>query len=225
MNLLIHADPGARSQFLYAWITDQLYRPAFDIGSDTKIKFHKIHRLDDPNYLKTFNGVKIRITPKKYSIDLHSLLFLRKNIHVQFPDFTKNEYCLETFTKLYEFSKEIFQWDSELDHTLYDHIIDFDDTFDNDFMLEFYHMINGRKATPAMIQSLTQTNRLNRLDIDKNHASSILKLVITQEDNLGLEEKHRFWSIVDVYQNTPVDGLHDEIQRLITPENYGILLC
>ena len=134
MNLLVHADPGARSGFLAAWLTNKLDRATFDSGLALTPRFKKIHRLITPNDILTFDGVKIRIKPTLESIDLHSLLFLRKNVHPQIPDFTRDEYSLDTFSKLVRFSNEIFRWDSELDYSLYDYVLHFDQTFDYEYM-------------------------------------------------------------------------------------------
>lgn len=224
MNILIHADPGARSQFVYACITDQLHRPSFDVGLDTKIRFNKIHQLQDPDILRCFDGIKIRIKPIMSSIDRHSLLFLRKNIPRLFPNFTSDEYCLETYTKLAEFAKEIFTWDRELDYDLYDYVLTFDETLDDGFMEDFYLRINGRAPSPDLLLALCSTNALNRITVDKNHACSILKLIMSKETSLRLEEKNRFWSVVDVYNHTPVTALYDTIDALINPDNYGTLL-
>jgi hypothetical protein len=224
MNLLIHADPGARSGFLAAWLTNKLDKLSFDSGVELQPQFKKIHNLNNYDEIQSFRGVKIRIKPTLDSIDLHSLLFLRKNVHVQIPEFTKDEYSLDTFTKLTHWSYDIFQWDSELDYNLYDIVLTFNDTFDNEYMQELYKKIVGAPATNFMIDILKQTNNINQISIDKNHACSILKLVLTKEHNLKLKEEHRFWSIVDIYNNTPNDQLYDAVNASIKQENYGILL-
>jgi len=223
-KLLIHADPGARSGFVAAWLTNCLTRLAFDSGYNLRPPYLKIHKLNNVNDIKNFVGTKIRVRPSVETIDLHSLLFLQKNVYLQIPDFTRDEYSLETFTKLTHFSQEIFEWDHELDYSLYDNVINFADTFDGDFMITLYKNITGTDPTSAMIDMLIKTNELNRIPIDKNHACSILKLCFTQEQKLGLKEEHRFWSIVDTYNSTPVDQLYDTVSQLIVPENYGILL-
>ena len=224
MSLLIHADPGARSGFIAAWLTNRLTTLAFDIGASIRPQYVKIHNLQDANILKKFPGTKIRIRPSIESIDLHSLLFLRKNVYEQVPEFTRNEYSLETFTKLTHFSQEILEWDSELDYSLYDIVIDFADTFSNDFMIALYKKVVGTFPTVDMIDMLIKTNKLNCISIDQNHACSILKLCIMQEQNLELKEEHRFWSIIDVYNSTPIDQLYNTVLKLIVPTNYGILL-
>lgn len=224
MSLLIHADPGGRSGFVAAWLTDRLSSLAFDSGTAFRPPFLKIHKLDNNHDIKNFKGTTIRIRPRLESIDLHSLLFLRKNVYKQIPDFTRNEYSLETFTKLTHFSQEILEWDKELDYSLYDIVIDFADTFDNDCMIALYKKVVGSDPTASAVDMLVRTNELNCITIDQNHACSILKLCLIQEKNLGLKEEHRFWSVVDIYNNTPVDQLYDTVSKLIVPTNYGILL-
>lgn len=224
MNLLIHADPGARSGFIAAWLTGRLTTLAFDSGASLRPRYLKIHNLQDVNILKNFSGIKIRVRPRIDSIDLHSLLFLRKNVYEQVPEFTRNEYSLETFTKLTHFSQEILEWDSELDYSLYNIVLNFADTFDNKYMIDLYKQVNNNDPTEQMIDMLLATNDLNNISIDKNHACSILKLCLTKENELGLKEQHRFWSIVDVYNSTPSDQLYNTVSESIVPGNYGILL-
>lgn len=223
MNLLIHADPGARSGFVAAWLTNRLSKLAFDSGATFQPPYLKIHKLDNVDNIKNFVGTKIRVQPKIESIDLHSLLFLRKNVYQQILDFTRDESSLETFTKLTHFSQEIFEWDQELDYQLYDIVIDFADTFNNDFMIALYKKVVGTDPPADMIDMLIKTNELNCIPIEQNHACSILKLCLEQEEKLGLKEEHRFWSIVDIYNSTPVDQLYDTVLQSIVPENYGIL--
>lgn len=224
MNLLIHADPGARSGFVAAWLTNCLSKLAFDSGASLRPPYIKIHKLENVNDIKNFVGTKIRVRPKIESIDLHSLLFLRKNIYLQIPDFTRDEFSLETFTKLTHFSQEIFTWDTELDYDLYDIAMDFADTFDTDFMITLYKKVVGTDPTNDMIDMLIKTNELNSIPIDQNHACSILKLCLAQEQKLGLKEEHRFWSIVDVYNTTAIDQLYATVLKSIVPSNYGVLL-
>jgi len=224
MNLLIHADPGARSGFVAAWLGDQLHIPAFDVGVELYTRFRKIHHLIRIQDLTDFSGVKIRIRPSVDTIDQLTLLFLRKNVYTQIPDFTRNEYSLETLTKLTEFSTEILVRDSQLDYSLYDHVIDFSDTFDADAMIALYTSVHHRPPTAKMIDILSETNLMNHITIDRNHACAVLKMILQREQVLGLAEEHRFWSVVDVYNRTPVDQISDTIYHLIKPDNYGILL-
>jgi hypothetical protein len=224
VNLLIHADPGARSGFLAAWLTDCLTKQSFDVGVELDPSFYKIHKLLDPADIKTFNGIKIRIRPSLEHIDLLSLLFLRKNVYTQIPEFTRNEYSLDTFTKLAHFSEEIFRWDDELDYSLYDYVIDFQDLYNTAFMKQFYAVVNKKSVSDYATNIMEQTNKINTILIDKNHACSILKLILERERQFGFKEEHRFWSIVDLYNTTPVEKLYDTVYQAIKAENYGIFL-
>jgi len=223
-NLLIHADPGARSGFVAAWLTNRLSKLAFDSGVSLQPSFCKIHKLENITDITNFTGIRIRVRPSISTIDLHSLLFLRKNVYLQIPDFTRDEYSLETFTKLTHFAQEIFEWDQELDYNLYDIVMDFADTFDTDRMIRLYKEVHRVNPTNDMIDMLIRTNEINNISIDQNHACSILKLCFTQEQKIGVKEEHRFWSIVNIYNSTPVDQLYSTVLQSIVPANYGILL-
>jgi hypothetical protein len=219
-NLLIHSDPGGRSGFIAAWLTGQLTTLAFDSGANLQLEYTKIHKLENVDTIKNHPGIKIRVRPEITTIDLHSLLFLRKNVYTQIPNFLHSEYSLTTFTKLTRFSNEIFEWDHELDYSLYDVVLNFSDTFDNNYMINLYRNIVGKNPAPELINMLIKTNELNQIPIDLNHACSVLKLCLTQEYTLGLKEEHRIWSIVDIYNSTPIDQLYATVLQSIVPENY-----
>jgi len=223
MNLLIHADPGARAHFLAAWLTNKLTRVSFNSGQTLFPVFTKIHRLERPSDVSEFDGVRIRIRPTLPSIDLLCLLFLRKNVHSLMPEFTRDEYSIETFTKLTHFAQEILQWDQALDYSVYDYVIDFPQTFDNEFMTEFYATVTGHKPIDWHVDVMRLNNLENQIHMDPNHACSILKLILTKEHHMGLKEEHRFWSIVNIYNNTATADLYDTVNKAIVPENYGLL--
>lgn len=224
MNLLIHADPGARAGFIAAWLQNRLTATAFDAGVTNQPRFYKIHRLTDVAEIKNFSGIKIRVRPTVEKLDLHALLFLRKNVQVQAPNFTKDEYNLETFAKLWNFSKEIFQWNSELDYSLYDYVLNFEATFDTECMVSLYQQIKQQDPNANQIRILEANNKLNDIPLDKNHCAALVKMILIQEDVLNLKEEHRFWSVVDVFNTTSVDQRWDTISSLITADNYGICL-
>jgi hypothetical protein len=90
-------------------------------------------------------------------------------------------------------------------------------------MIDLYKKINNQDPATELIDVLIKTNELNNISLDKNHACSILKLTILKELELGLKEQHRYWSIVDIYNNTSVTELYDSISESIDPKNYGIL--
>lgn len=231
-QLLIHADPGARSGFVAAWLTDRLTQLSFDSGAELKPPFFKIHKITDfahevtctgtTDFINNFPGISIRIRPRISSIDLHLLLFLKKTKELEY--FSQREYLFETFSKLTTTAHDWFNQDKSVDYTCYDIVLDFADTFNNQLMIDLYNKVVGVSPSHDMIDMLIQTNNLNNMLLDKNHACSITKLCLEKEHSLGLKEEHRVWSIVDVYNSTPVDQLYDTVSQLIVPKNYSIPL-
>lgn len=219
-ELLIHADPGARSGFVAAWLQDNLEQAGFDVGETVINYFTKIHDLDNQEQLTNFHGTKIRIKSTFNLLDLHLLLFLRKNVHVQVPEFTRDEFSLETFSKVYIFAKEIFASEKQLDYTLYDYVISFDDTFDLDKLIDLYYQVNNRYPTDQQIALAVRNNTINQLQLDPNHACSIASMVLETESTMNLLEENRFWSIPVLYSTTATENLYQVIKSNIVPENY-----
>lgn len=219
-NLLVHADPGARAHFVANWLYDQLDDAGFDVGATAYMPFVKIHDLKSVDQLTSFSGPRIRIRPTFDKLGLHLLLFLRKNVHIQLLDFTRNEFSIDTFSKVYIFAKERFDMDCNLNYLLYDHVINFEDTFDLEKLVELYQKINGRPPTDTHVQRARQNNELNLIDIDPNHACSIAALILETEITLRLLESQRQWSIVEIYKNFSLTELYTEVRRQICPANY-----
>jgi hypothetical protein len=218
--LLIHADPGARSGFISAWLQDNLDKAEFDVGLSVRTNFFKIHYCNNADQIKNFSGPRVRVRPNFAKLNLHLLLFLRKNIYLQIPNFTRNEFSLETFSKLYMFAKECFEQDSALDHSLYDHVLFFQDTFDIAKLIQLYQAVNQREPSQINIDSAIKNNKLNQIDLDPNHACNIASIVLELESTLNLQEENRLWSLPDVYTNTDTNNLYTTIKNLITSKNY-----
>lgn len=221
-SLLVHADPGARSGFISAWLQDDLAKAEFDVGLSSGTKFTKIHHFNNTDQIKNFSGPRVRVRPDFNKLNLHLLLFLRKNIYLQIPNFTRNEFSLETFSKLYIFAKECFEQDRALDHSLYDHVLFFQDTFDIEKLIQLYRAVNQREPSQLNIDSAVKNNKLNQIDLDPNHACTIVSMVIEIESTLNLQEKNRLWSLPDVYAETDTNNLYTTIKNLITSKNYQI---
>ena len=219
-KFLIHADPGARSNFLAAWLTDNLKDAGFDVGETTHTKFVKIHTLDHVDRIINFPGIKIRIKSSFDKLNLQLLLFLRKNVHVQMPNFTKNEFSLETFSKVYIFAKECFEHDASLNYLHYDHVIDFCDTFNLEKLEELYVKCNGCYPAVDHISCMLKNNELNQILIEKNHACNIAAMLLTVETKMNLEEKNRLWSLPEIYNTVNTNELYDYIQSSIKATNY-----
>ena len=219
-KLLIHADPGARSGFVAAWLNDDLAHAGFDVGVTSKTSFFKIHTLDNHERIKSFQGTKIRIKSTFTLLNLHLLLFLRKNVHVQLPDFTKDEYSLETFSKVYIFAKECFDKEKFVDYSLYDYSITFNDTFNLDKMINLYHQVNNQYPNETNINRAILHNKINQIELNNAHACSIAALILETEITLRLLESQRQWSIVEIYKNISLTELYTEVRRQICPANY-----
>ena len=219
-NLLIHADPGARAHFVANWLSNKLDHAGFDVGATAFLPFVKIHRLNDVYQLTSFQGPRIRIKPTFDKLDLHLLLFLRKNVHVQLPNFTKNEFSLETFTKVYIFAKECVDNNNNLDYSLYHYAINFEDTFDLEKLIDLYEKINGVTPSQTNINLAVRNNTINQIELDVNHACSIAAMVLETESKLNLLEKNRHWSIPVLYETTPVAELYQTVKSMITLEHY-----
>jgi hypothetical protein len=221
-SLLVHADPGARSGFISAWLQDDLVAAEFDVGLSSGTKFTKIHHFNNADQIKNFSGPRVRVRPDFNKLNLHLLLFLRKNVYLQMPNFTRNEFSIETFSKLYIFAKECFEQDSALDHSLYDHVLFFQDTFDIEKLIQLYQAVNQREPSQINIDSAVKNNKLNQIEIDLNHACTIASMVLEIESTLNLQEKNRLWSLPEVYAETDVTDLYNTIKHLITSKNYQI---
>jgi hypothetical protein len=221
MSFLIHADPGARSGFLSAWLQDDLALSGFDVGLTAKNStFFKIHHLVDTTQIKNFSGTRIRIKSTFDNLALLLLLFLRKNVYTQIPNFTKNEFSLETFSKVYIFAKECFENDSKSDYSLYDHVITFSDTFDMNKMIELYYKCQGRSPSQNHIDHALHNNNLNKIQIDINHSCNIAATVLELESRLNLKESNRLWSLPEIYNTIELSNLYNTISSKISKQYY-----
>jgi len=219
-RFLIHADPGARSGFLATWLTDNLKDAGFDVGITARPNFVKIHTLDHVDRIINFPGIKIRIKPSFDKLNLQLLLFLRKNVHKQIPNFTRNEFSLETFSKVYIFAKECFEHDASLNYLHYDHVIDFCDTFNLEKLTELYVKCNNFYPAMYNINYMLKNNAMNQLPIEKNHACNISAMLITTETKMNLKEKNRKWSLPAIYNTVDINDIYDTIRSKIKAENY-----
>ena len=219
-KLLIHADPGARSGFVAAWLNDDLAHAGFDAGATSNTSCFKIHTLDNHETIKSFQGTKIRIKSTFTLLNLHLLLFLRKNVHVQLPDFTKDEYSLETFSKVYIFAKECFDNEKFVDYSLYDYSITFNDTFNMDKMINLYHQVNNQYPNETNINRAILHNKINQIELDNAHACSIAAMILETESVMNLKEGNRTWSIPILYNTIPIEDLYTTVKSMMVSNNY-----
>ena len=221
--MLICGDPGSRLGTFAAWIQNQLHKPVFEPGKELNGLLHytKIHNDSQNSITSAFNGIKIRIKPSFNKLSTHLYLFLIKNVHTQIENFSKNQFDLETATKLTEAAQEWFLHDQQIDQSLYDIVLNFEDTYDVDYMIKIYKTINNCLPDTQLINNLIQTNMLNNPDLDKNHACVVSAMVLKKEQQLNLSEENRLWSFPGVYNTVDQNNLYDTISNLINHKNYS----
>lgn len=224
MNLIICADPGARAHFVGAWLLGQLQASYYDVGINISCNFTKAHNDWNNEIVRSFQGQKIRIrtSENQQALALHSYLFLTKNVYTQLPGFSKNGFDFNTTNKILETLKDWRWHNSQIDYSYYDTIIDFQDTYCSDFMINLYKLYNNRYPDKIEIENFEKTNELNRLMIDPNHSCSIAALIFCKERDLGLKEINRFWSLENIYQTTNKSYLYETVNDLIKDSNYGV---
>lgn len=220
--LLIHADPGARAHFVASWLKSELLIAEYDVGLKIKTSFTKLHTDWNNVFAKEFNGTKIRIKPSFFMLPIHLHLFLIKNVYTQIPNFPRDGFGFTTVEKLLETIKTWWYHDKQVDVSLYNKIINFSDTYNNDYMIELFKYYNDRYPSDQQISILKQTNILNFPNIDRNSACSVASMVIEQEYTNGFKEIDRYWSLQHIYKNTDTQHLYDTVYKSIIPENYGI---
>jgi len=221
LPLLIHADPGARAHLLASWLKSELSKVHYDIGVNTPTKFIKLHT--DWNNVDTqkFDGIRIRIKPSFNMLATHSHLFLTKNVYKQIPNFPKDGFGITTVEKLLETIKTWWYHDQQVNLSLYNKVVNFNDTYNDDSMIELFFWYNNRYPTSQQIKILQEINKLNCPVLDRNSACSVAAMIVEQEFIKNLKEINRYWSLENIYKNSDTSQLYDTIYDFIIPENYG----
>lgn len=221
MSLLICADPGARANFVAAWLQDQLQPGLFDVGAVIPAFFRKLHTDWGNLETKIFPGKKIRIQTTYRMLDLHLYLFLKKNAYPQLPDLNKDEFSYDVTNKLIESAKEWFEHDRQIDAALYHKSFPFSHTFDTDFMIGLYHWFNRASPSRDMVDSLVSVNKHNMAHLPGNHSSRVAAMILEKENLQGLKEIERFWSLAAIYESNDRNTIYKTIWDAIHRDNYG----
>lgn len=221
MNLLVTADPGARAHFVATWLNGDLCEPAFDVGSTIRTPFVKQHTDWDNKIAAQFAGKKIRIKTSFQLLDLHLYLFLIKNVYPQNPDLDQNQFGFDVTSKMIESAKDWIYHDRQIDIALYDHVIQFSDTFDTDHMVDLYRWFNGRCPAADYVSMLSSCNQVSQIQLPPNHGCAVAAMILEKEYQLNLPEIDRYWSLLEIYRTTPQDDLYETISHAIFPDNYG----
>lgn len=223
VDILVHGDPGARSRFISAWLLDHLDGAGFDVGSTAhpRVKCH--HTVDNIQDITRFNCPKIRVKFAFDRLPLHLYLFLQKNVYTQIPGFTRDEYSLETYSKVYSLAKECLEQEQKINYSLYDASITFNETFNLDRLVDLYIKINQRQPSDSLINQAVNNNQINQIDVDPNSSCGLAALVLETETCLGVNEQQRLWSIVELYKTTTPSNRYTAFKAHLNKENYQTL--
>lgn len=221
MKLLITADPGARSNFVAAWLQDRLRPGLFDVGTQIGGGFIKCHTDWNNQQASNFPGKKIRLQTSFDMLHLHLYLFLMKNVYPQIPTMDPDQFSFAVTNKLIESAKEWFLHDQQIDQSLYGRVLTIADTFKRDCMIDLYQWYNGSLPVGDYVMVLDDVNQINLVSLPANHSCCISALILEKEHRLGLCEIERAWSLSEIYENTASDQLYATIDQVIHPDNYG----
>ena len=220
--LLIHADPGGRAHFVATWLKSELSEAHYDVGKQIFTDFTKIHNDWNNDEAKKFDGIRIRIKSGFTLLATQLHLFLNKNVYFLVPNFTKDQFSFTAVEKLLEAVKGWWYHDMQVDYTLYDKIINFNDTYNTDYMIELFFWYNNKHPSAEQIEVLVQTNKLSNPEIDCNHSTSIAAMITEKEYSQGFKEIERYWSLKNIYETSDVQKLYETVYNAIVPENYGV---
>lgn len=221
-NLLIHHDPGTRGGMLAAWLQGNLRGSKFDVGEyfNNQINYHKIHDLEDVGLIQNFNGIRIRIKQDRVKLELSMYFYLVKNVYQLLPEFSKDQFDLDTWSKMFTSHSQWLKNDNALDYSLYNYVVNFSDLYNTNYMVDLYKEINQASPNDDLVNELVNNNKLNNPILEPYHSCTLAALVLNEEFNQGLHEQDRLWSIVDVYNTYPATERHRVLNNMLAPTNY-----
>ena len=242
MRLFISADPGARSVFTGSWLCGLLKNAYYDVGAeiDPQIDINNFTHPTSPSHhgptpvtkchddwqnlqAKSFSGIKIHIemSGSVEMLAVHGHLFLIKSVYKFIPQFPRNPYSIETVYKIHEAFKNWEHHADQIDHSLYDFVLHFEDTYDLEIMTDLYQKIRKIPPSAQEIDAFKATSQLNRPKLDPNNGCVLAALIHLREKKLGLKEIDRFWSLSEIMMHTPKVDWYQTIEHTIDPANYG----
>lgn len=223
--ILVQGCPGIRLGFINAFLTNTLQPNMYDVGHVSP--FLKLHTFDKEK-IKRFNGKKIYIKLSHDLLFLHLFLFFEKNVLKQSPEFKNFHYTHRlVFDKLYYSSRTFFEDEKQTDKSLFDYVVPFEKTYNEDYLIMLYELVNGTTPTKELLNSVKTTNQTNYPTIPKNHAVRIAAAVFNFEYQNGYLEENRLWAVNNI---APFDhnsgecldpeNLFDNINNKLTFDNY-----
>jgi hypothetical protein len=228
VNLLVHGHPGSRLGFVAAVLTDKLLDNLFDVGRLVQQDFRKLHRFN-PQVLSSFLNTKICIHTTFAMLDRHFFLFFQKNVlKIESEKFQDRQVTdREIIEKMYyAFNLE---WAPDAAATIaecYDYHINFEHTFDIEFMCNLYFQVNKKSPSSSLVDAMQTTNQVNSRPIVSNHGCRIAAEIIKFEHQNNFTEHDRSWQLNEICTFTDSgecldpDNLYDNVMSKLSVEFY-----
>ena len=227
MNLLIHGHPGSRLGFVAAVLQNQLLPNLFDVGMHVQSKYIKLHKFNR-EIVSSFADVKIHIHTTLSMLDQHFILFFQKNVQAQ-----DNTYQTLSITDRRIIDKMYYAFNSDwlpdaaaTVPDLYDYNINFEQTFDIEFMSDLYFQINKNLPSSSLVEAMQTTNQANLQKMDINHGCRIAAEIIKFEQQNNFTEHDRSWRLNEICAFTDLgecldpDNLYDNVMSKLYTEFY-----
>lgn len=232
MKLLIHGHPGARLGFVAAVLQDKLENGCFDVGRTIMPDFVKLHTFDQ-SIVSTFSGIKICIHTTFDLLYLHLFLFFQKNVLTVTDQEIKKNFQNIHFTDRRILDKMFYSLNSDwlpdakiTRNELYNYHINFEQTFDIEFMCNLYFKVNQTLPSSRLIEAIQQTNQINFPFIDQNHSCIVAAEILKYEHTYNFTEQDRSWNLNQACNFTD-DGicldpnnLYFNVMAKLSPEFY-----
>ena len=111
-------------------------------------------------------------------------------------------------------------------HELYDYHINFEQTFDVEFMCNLYFQVNQTLPSSRLIEAIQTTNQINSPTINQNHSCRVAAEILKFEHTNNLTEKDRSWNLNQVCSFTDEGvcldstNLYNNAMAKLSPEFY-----
>jgi hypothetical protein len=227
VNLLVHGHPGSRLGFVAAVLQDKLLDKMFDVGVTGLVKFTKLHKFDQ-TIVSAFLDTKICIDTTLDLLDRHFFLFFQKNVltmHKSFKDLHITDRRI--LDKMYYSLNSDWLPDASItQHELYDYHINFEQTFDIEYMCNLYFQVNQHLPSSGLIEAMQTTNLVNSPVIDQNHSCRVAAEILKFEHTNNFTEQDRSWQLNSICKFTDngvcldPDNLYKNIISVLSPEFY-----
>lgn len=167
--------PGARGNFLNAFLTDSIDEPAFEFAPTWSIHTCQLQELDIASKKQC---TKIFINLDRPKLDRWLYAFYKKNIFLEDSSYG-NILEEHSFDKLYR--SVICELDlcKNVDHDMFDYVVPFSKLYDWDYMNNLKFKISGTYSNKKDI--VDKSNHLN--DVDNIHFKTIVDLAVNIDPN------------------------------------------